>query len=46
MPKLKAGHSRAKTFEFEVMGVEALPDDVSDEGAERRIHCRNLIRNQ
>ena len=25
------------------MGVEALPDDVSDEGTERRVHCRTLL---
>ena len=42
--KLKACQSRAKTSEFEVMGVEIPPDDVSDEEEERRIHCRALLR--
>ena len=37
--KLKAGDSRAKIFDFEVIGVEALPDDVIDGECEGRVHC-------
>ena len=42
--KFKSGDSRAKVFDFEVIGVEVLPDDVIDEGWEGRVHCRSLIR--
>ena len=42
--KLKAGDSRAKTFDFEVIGAEVLPDNVIDDEWEGRIHCRTLLR--